>query len=684
MDPKNSPSWDVPEQERRPSTKMPLFVKSMPVHRSNHETEVRCGCFYTAMVQKTGPSVRYLGPRAQNFLWIVASDGISSHVTLLTSQQPVGPSLKEAAAFSLVEVRVTSAEFAPGAQLRFDSSESDGLHSERVRGDLVWLGTESRRILLYSAQEPDRIGQVGSLSLPASVVQLRYHWDQMFVALANGTVAIFKRNVSDGSWDLNAPATLVTLGEEPVVSLLPIGSALYAACGHSVHVLDGLTGESLRSFSVRQEHSGTIQAMAHSGIGLWISLRQSSTICLYHTETFRHLQDINVASNVNRLMTSGSRTGSGRLQPVYVTALMASKGLLWVGTNVGIALSIPLPRLEGVPIISGRANVSHHAHSGPITFFLTLQMPAKSPPPPLATPPLPSAAIPIPPPASVTIHEESEGETTSSPSSMTAEKVPAQTLGVAGRDKLQLRASSSFESPLMIRRRNREMTTNRLSRTLPRGHVASLTAAECDIFGLYGELMNVKDFEAEGDGVPGGSGVHSGAVGSMYETLRRSDPDLAAIPAKVSTLDRRLHMKASRPRSLDLSNWSVDSRSSLYTTSSGSEDSASHHGGSTLTPGSTLPSSSMSSATVSTLKRDGQQHQQAGRPGHSSSSGPDAPRTVLTLSGGRGYVYPLSSKVAGPQAQQPDSTEQRKSSVPSPGSSNNGNDAHIILWEMKL
>ena len=41
MDPKNSPSWDVPEQERRPSTKMPLFVKSMPVYKASHETEVK-------------------------------------------------------------------------------------------------------------------------------------------------------------------------------------------------------------------------------------------------------------------------------------------------------------------------------------------------------------------------------------------------------------------------------------------------------------------------------------------------------------------------------------------------------------------------------------------------------------------------------------------------------------------
>lgn len=40
LDPNNSPSWEVPEQEQRPSTKMPLFVSSQAVYRSQYQTEV--------------------------------------------------------------------------------------------------------------------------------------------------------------------------------------------------------------------------------------------------------------------------------------------------------------------------------------------------------------------------------------------------------------------------------------------------------------------------------------------------------------------------------------------------------------------------------------------------------------------------------------------------------------------
>merc|ERR1719288_513375 len=110
-----------------------------------------------------------------------------------------------------------------------------------------------------------------------------------------------------------------------------------------------------------------VSHMAVCGIGLWVALNHSSTVSLYHTESFIHMQDINIASNVSRALGGSSK------RSIYVTALSASRGLLWVGTNVGIALTVPLPRLEGVPIISGRANISYHAHYGPVTFFLNIQ-----------------------------------------------------------------------------------------------------------------------------------------------------------------------------------------------------------------------------------------------------------------------------------------------------------------------
>jgi hypothetical protein len=50
LDPNNSPAWEVPEQERRPSTKMPLFVRAQPVYKSQHQTEVRGRIVYAVFI----------------------------------------------------------------------------------------------------------------------------------------------------------------------------------------------------------------------------------------------------------------------------------------------------------------------------------------------------------------------------------------------------------------------------------------------------------------------------------------------------------------------------------------------------------------------------------------------------------------------------------------------------------
>jgi Rho guanine nucleotide exchange factor 10 len=150
-------------------------------------------------------------------------------------------------------------------------------------------------------------------------------------------------------------------------------------------------------------------------------------------------------------------------------------------------------------------------------------------------------------------------------------------------------------SPIVLRRKSniRESDLSRISKTLPRGFSGvnayfngtnSMRSSSssgssqngsdsgCDVYGLYSDLLFVKE-EFDSQMTPNATmNLHEQVV---FDSLRRgnSDPDLAAIPSKVSTLDRRLKMKVGRPRSLDLSNWSVDSRSSSLFTSSGSEES---------------------------------------------------------------------------------------------------------------
>nr|DBA15720.1 TPA: hypothetical protein GDO54_003192 [Pyxicephalus adspersus] len=49
-----------------------------------------------------------------------------------------------------------------------------------------------------------------------------------------------------------------------------------------------------------------------------------------------------------------------------VTTLMICQGLLLVGTDLGILITLPVPKLEGIPKITGKGMVSLNGHCGPV------------------------------------------------------------------------------------------------------------------------------------------------------------------------------------------------------------------------------------------------------------------------------------------------------------------------------
>lgn len=669
---------------------------------------------------------------------------------LLQHQQRAGE-MKEVGNFDLVETIVSSMEFVKGIN-RLDPNEED--EKALIDGDAVWMGTLNRKLFIYSAINPEQDKQIGVCAMPAPVTQILFHLDSTFVSMTNGSVQIFRRGF-DGHWLLKEPQTVALALNEPITNILSINANVYAGCGQNVWVLSGYSGEILKSFDVHHGQSSngtthTVQYMAHSGIGLWVSLKNSSVICLYHTETFKHLQDINIASNVLRV-TSSQRDCVNNNSSVFVTALMACKGLLWVGTNVGISLTVPLPRLEGVPIISGGVNISYHAHFGPVTFLLPLLPKSYYKPSPDH---LPNTTVQQQyfeeeetvkqRAANATIaFEKSDGGGVAEASSSDKEMIHPTHKKVEksnnSQDMCAKLKAQLVQSPIVLRRRRGKepVDMSRVSKTLPRslGSAAAFTASMhsntsssqgsdhsgCDVYGLYGDLIFVKeDYDTEqGQG---------NLMDPGYETLRRSEPELAAIPAKVSTLDRRLRMKVSRPRSLDLSNWSVDSRSSSMYTSSSSEESmalrhglysgrsvsrnsssASHKTGSDLmnicenggdihvtatVNAATVTTASSPPSALSTLNRTNKmqtmQREQIqtvvaatikkkknSKNAANVNEALGGRRTVICLTGGRGYINWRHVWYNYPSDKSNKST-QPISRVP------NSNDAHVVMWEKKL
>ncbi|XP_021694780.1 rho guanine nucleotide exchange factor 10 isoform X2 [Aedes aegypti] len=726
LDTNNSPAWQMgAEHEQRYSlAKMPLFVKAYPAYKSQHQTEVCCGCYFSSNLASSGayrlkPSARKRSKHS-NTLWICSTDKINSHVTILahnSAQHQSNGGFGEVARFSLNESIVTCMEYV---------KEGGLITGDDVGADSIWMGTNNHRVLIYSASYPINDEQLVNLSLPGVPSQILYFNERVYVGMTNGSVLVFSRTEA-GIWSLNSPKILA-VQSEPITSLLAINSSVYFAAGKYVHVINGRTNEVEKNFHIKHTNSANVSSnvnlLAHSGIGLWISLKNSSIICLYHTETFKHLQDINIASNVLRVTSSHQNPSRESNSSIQVTALMAAKGMLWVGTNVGITLTIPLPRLEGVPIVSGGVNISYHAHLGPVTFLL-----------PLVTRSYQSLKV---------VESAPEG------------KVESKETEVAEKDQDKQKEATALKeqicsSPVILRRKKPiSMDSGRMAKTLPRNlrtssgafspsiHSTLSSSSQysdqgCDVYGLYGDLIFVKeDLENQED---------RNILDPSYDYLRRSDPDIAAIPAKVSTLDRRLRMKVSRPRSLDLSNWSMESRSSSVYTSSGSDENVggrSGAGSKNVSRNSSSASHKMNNsdldninenevathlkpsaldavptvtkdslpveldkfpttpvASTNTTKRKKLQSMNGGSAGNGGPDGASAARrTILTLTGGRGYVNwrhiwertgPLDGGKSANSSPQ-NHHHQRTGSVTSLAGlgQTNSTDAHLVIWEKKL
>lgn len=102
--------------------------------------------------------------------------------------------------------------------------------------------------------------------------------------------------------------------------------------------------------------------MVWVGDGVWVSIRLDSTIRLYHAYNYSHLQDVDVQPfiikmlgnffsliNKNKILCSIVLnnlllTGSDKpqLSCIRITAMLVASNRLWIGTGIGVVISVPL------------------------------------------------------------------------------------------------------------------------------------------------------------------------------------------------------------------------------------------------------------------------------------------------------------------------------------------------------
>ncbi|XP_078504041.1 rho guanine nucleotide exchange factor 10 isoform X2 [Lissotriton helveticus] len=338
--------------------KHPLLLGHMPVMMSKHqEFKIECAVYnpepYLASEVKSDSLSMDHG-----FLWIGSCTNQMGQITIISLQNC---SSKVIECFN-VESRILCMAYIPEERKHEleDAHETENLKNSDV--STICLGMEEGSISVYKSNQGSKKVRLQHFYTPdkSTVMSLAYVSGHIFAGLVNGNITIYAK-AEDGSWQSETPK-LMQLGVLPVRTMLVMEDTVWASSGGQIFIISTETHTVERQFDAHHEEGMVISHMAVVGVGIWIAFTSGSALRLFHTETLEHLQDVNIAAPVHHMLTGH--------QHVSVTSLLVCHGLLLVGTNLGLIVALPVPRLQGIPKVTGRGMVSYHAHNGPVKFLV--------------------------------------------------------------------------------------------------------------------------------------------------------------------------------------------------------------------------------------------------------------------------------------------------------------------------
>ncbi|XP_014894922.1 rho guanine nucleotide exchange factor 10 isoform X1 [Poecilia latipinna] len=341
--------------------KHPLLLRQMPVVMSKlQEFKVECAVHNPEPYINT-ESTADSPVVGHGCVWVASCTNQMGQIAIVAMQNSC-PKVTEC--FN-VESRILCMAYVPTEQLKEDGEKlPDSNYAPPAKASdtpTVCLGMEEGSIIVYKSTQRSKKIRLQHFFTPdkSTVTSLVYKKPCLYAGLVSGAVAIYSRS-QDGSWSCEKPK-LLKLGVLPVKAVLAVEDHLWASSGGQVFIIGTHTHCVERQLEAHQEEGMVVSHMVVAGVGIWIAFSSGSTVRLFHTETLEHLQDINIATTVNNILPGNQR--------VSVSSLLVCHGLLLAGTNLGVTVALSVPRLQGIPKVTGRGMVSLHAHNGPVKFL---------------------------------------------------------------------------------------------------------------------------------------------------------------------------------------------------------------------------------------------------------------------------------------------------------------------------
>uniref|UniRef100_A0A8C8Z4A5 Rho guanine nucleotide exchange factor 10 n=1 Tax=Prolemur simus TaxID=1328070 RepID=A0A8C8Z4A5_PROSS len=341
--------------------KHPLLVGHMPVMvAKQQEFKIECAAYNPEPYLSTEGQPDSTSA-AHGFLWIGSCTNQMGQIAIVSFQNSK-PKVIEC--FN-VESRILCMVYIPVEEKPQEPSAAADPEASTARAcdaPTICVGAEEGSISVYKSSQGSKKVRLQHFFTPerSTVMSLAGSPCSLYAGLVDGAVASYAR-AADGTWN-SEPQKVIKLGVLPVRSLLLMEDTLWAASGGQVFIIGVETLAVEGQLEAHQEEGMVISHMAVAGVGIWIAFTSGSTLRLFHTETLEHLQDVNIAAPVHNLLPGHQR--------LSVTSLLVAHGLLMVGTSLGVLVALPVPRLQGIPKVTGRGMVSYHAHGGPVKFII--------------------------------------------------------------------------------------------------------------------------------------------------------------------------------------------------------------------------------------------------------------------------------------------------------------------------
>ncbi|AWO99116.1 putative rho guanine nucleotide exchange factor 17 [Scophthalmus maximus] len=246
----------------------------------------------------------------------------------------------------------------------------------------VWLGTEDGCIHVYQSSDNIR-NRKNSMKMQhsASILCILYFDNKVFVSLANGEVIVYQREAGS-FWDPQSSQTLV-LGtpSSPVTKMVPVGGRLWCGSQNRVLIINTTTLVQEHWFQVGTDSSRCVTCMVAYGQGVWLALQGSAQVKLYHAQTLESLTEVDVAPAVHKMLAGADAIiRQHKAACLRITALLACKDLLWIGTSAGVVLTLVIPAVSSG---TGAGTVksplvpmgSAHGHTGHVRFLTSIELP---------------------------------------------------------------------------------------------------------------------------------------------------------------------------------------------------------------------------------------------------------------------------------------------------------------------